>query len=75
MAEAFDTWRKGREDLREELADMAIYLLGLAEMTDVDLQDKIAAGRSHQLPSVRARHWERNPLPFPRLDRDVWALR
>jgi NTP pyrophosphatase (non-canonical NTP hydrolase) len=43
MAEAFDAWRKGRDDLGEELADVAIYLLGLAEMTGVDLQDEIEA--------------------------------
>ena len=41
MAEAFDAWRKGREDVGEELADVAIYLLGLAEMTGIDLQDEI----------------------------------
>jgi hypothetical protein len=43
IAEAFDAWRKGREDVGEELADVAIYLLGLAEMADVDLQDQIEA--------------------------------
>ena len=43
IAEAFDAWRKGREDLGEELADVAIYLLGLAEMTGVDLQAEIEA--------------------------------
>jgi hypothetical protein len=43
IAEAFDAWRKGREDAGEELADAAIYLLGLAEMTGVDLQDQIEA--------------------------------
>ena len=41
VAEAFDAWRKGREDLGEELADVAIYLLSLAEMTSVDLQNQI----------------------------------
>ncbi len=43
IAEAFDAWRKDREDLGEELADVAIYLLGLAEMTGTDLQDEIEA--------------------------------
>jgi predicted ArsR family transcriptional regulator len=40
-AEAFDAWRKGRDNFGEELADVAIYLLSLAEMTGVDLQDEI----------------------------------
>jgi NTP pyrophosphatase (non-canonical NTP hydrolase) len=43
IAEAFDAWRKGCEDVAEELADIAIYLLGLAEMTGVDLQDAVEA--------------------------------
>ena len=43
IAEAFDAWRKSREDLGEELADVAIYLLSLAEMTGVDLQHEIEA--------------------------------
>ena len=30
IAEAFDAWRKGREDVGEELADVAIDLLSLA---------------------------------------------
>jgi NTP pyrophosphatase (non-canonical NTP hydrolase) len=43
IAEAFDAWRQAREDLGQELADVVIYLLGLAEMTGVDLQDEIEA--------------------------------
>ena len=43
IAEAFDAWRKGRGDVGEELADVAIYLLSLAEMTGIDLQDEIEA--------------------------------
>lgn len=43
VAEAFEAWRKGRPDVAEELADTAIYLLGLAEMLGVDLQDAVEA--------------------------------
>jgi hypothetical protein len=43
VAEAFDAWRKGRVSLGEELADVAIYLFGLAEMTGYDLQDEVEA--------------------------------
>lgn len=43
VAEAFDVWRKGREDVGEELADIAIYLFSLAEMTGVALQDEVEA--------------------------------
>jgi hypothetical protein len=43
VAEAFDAWRKGHDTLGEELADVAIYLMGLAAMTGVELQDEIAA--------------------------------
>ncbi len=43
VAEAFDAWRKSRDSLGEELADVAIYLMGLAAMTGVELQDEIAA--------------------------------
>jgi hypothetical protein len=52
MAEAFDAWRKGREDVGEELADVAIYLLGLAEMTGIDLQDEIEAKMSKNVARV-----------------------
>ena len=43
IAEAFDAWHKGREDVGEKLADIAIYLLSLAELTGLDLQDQIEA--------------------------------
>ncbi len=38
LGEAFSAWRKGRPHLGEELADAAIFLLGLAETTGHDLQ-------------------------------------
>ena len=57
IAEAFDAWRKGREDVGEELADVAIYLLSLAEMTGVDLQDQIEA----KMTKNAARVYQRLP--------------
>jgi MazG-like family len=57
MAEAFDAWRKGRADLADELADVAIYLLSLAEMLGIDLQDAVQA----KLAANAARTYE--PLP------------
>ena len=43
VAEAFDAWRKGLPALGDELADAAIFLLGLAEMVHVDLQEAVEA--------------------------------
>jgi NTP pyrophosphatase (non-canonical NTP hydrolase) len=57
IAEAFDAWRKGREDVGEELADVAIYLLSLAEMTGIDLQDQIEA----KMAKNAARAYQRLP--------------
>ena len=41
IAEFVDAWRRGLPDIGEELADVAIYLLGLAEMVGVDLNDQV----------------------------------
>ncbi|WP_424215704.1 hypothetical protein ACN20G_26425 (plasmid) [Streptomyces sp. BI20] len=41
VGEAFTAWRKGLPDAGEELADVFLYLVGLAEMTGVDLQDEV----------------------------------
>jgi NTP pyrophosphatase (non-canonical NTP hydrolase) len=42
VGEAFKAWRKGRPDLGGELADIHIFLFGLAEMTGVDLAAETA---------------------------------
>ena len=42
VAEAYDAWRKEKPDFAEELADIAIYLLGIAEITKVDLGSEIS---------------------------------
>lgn len=41
VAEAYEAWRKNKNDLGEELADVAIYLLGLAEILGIDLGKEI----------------------------------
>ncbi|HEU0079093.1 MAG TPA: MazG-like family protein [Longimicrobiaceae bacterium] len=44
IAELFEAWRtRSQSGVSEELADVAIYLLGLAEMIGVDLEAEIEA--------------------------------
>lgn len=41
VAEAYDAYLKGKDDLGEELADVAIYLLGLSEILGFDLKEQM----------------------------------
>lgn len=41
VAEAYEAWRKKKDDFGEELADVMIYILGLAEISGIDLEDEI----------------------------------
>lgn len=41
VSEAYDAWRKHHADLGEELADIAIYLMGLSEILGIDLEKEI----------------------------------
>lgn len=41
VGEAFEAWRKKKDNLGEELADVAIYLLGMAEILGIDLENEI----------------------------------
>lgn len=41
MAEAYEAYRKKKNDLGEELADVVIYLLGISEILGVDLEKEI----------------------------------
>ena len=43
MAEAFTAWREGSAELGAELADVAIFTMGLAEMTGTDFGREIDA--------------------------------
>ena len=41
VAEAYEAWKKKKDDLGEELTDVAIYLLGLSEILGINLEDEI----------------------------------
>ena len=41
VSEAHEVQRKKKEDLGEELVDVAIYLMGLSEMLGFDLEEEI----------------------------------
>ncbi|MDD3187714.1 MAG: MazG-like family protein [Bacilli bacterium] len=41
VAEAYEAYKKKKDDLGEELADVAIYLMGLAEILGLDLEKEI----------------------------------
>ena len=41
VAEAYESWRKKKGDVGEELAGVAIYLLGLSEILGIDLEEEI----------------------------------
>lgn len=41
VGEVYEAWRKKKDDLGEELADIAIYLLGLSEMLGFNLEAEI----------------------------------
>ncbi|MEU7240359.1 MazG nucleotide pyrophosphohydrolase domain-containing protein [Streptomyces sparsogenes] len=43
VGEAFTAWRKRLPDLGEELADVLLYLVSLAEMNGIDLQAEVEA--------------------------------
>lgn len=41
VGEAYEAYRKKKDDLGEELADIAIYLLALSKMLGISLKDEI----------------------------------
>ena len=41
LGEAYMAWLKKKDDLGEELADVAIYLLGISEILGIDLEKEI----------------------------------
>lgn len=61
LGEAFSAWRKQRPDLGGELADVLIFLAGLAEITGVDLQAEVE--RKLALNEARAYEFLPNGTP------------
>ena len=41
LGKAYMAWLKQKEDLGEELADVAIYLMGISEILGLDLEEEI----------------------------------
>ncbi len=41
MGEAYNAWLKKKDDLGEELADVVIYLMGISEILNIDLEQEI----------------------------------
>lgn len=41
LSEAFEAWRKKQDSVGEELADVLIYLMGLAEILGVNLEEEL----------------------------------
>lgn len=58
IGEAFDAYRK-QQEVGEELADVAIYLLGLAEILSIDLEAEIHKknGRQPKAPLYQLWQW------------------
>lgn len=41
MGEAYSAWLKKKDDLGEELADVIIFLMGISEILNIDLEKEI----------------------------------
>ncbi|WP_329133225.1 hypothetical protein OG552_15320 [Streptomyces sp. NBC_01476] len=61
IGEAFTAWRKGLPDFGEELADVFLYLVALAEMNGIDLNDEVA----NKIDRNTRRVYERNEHGAP----------
>ena len=54
-------WLKGKDDYGEELADVAIFLLGISEISGIDLEKEIL----HKMDKNKKRKYElKNGVPI-----------
>ena len=61
LSEAYMAWFKGKDDYGEELADVAIFLLGISEISGVDLEKEII----NKMNKNKKRKYEiRNGVPI-----------
>src|SRR5215471_3381345 len=67
VSKAFDAWSKGRREMAEELAAIAIFLLRLAEMVGIDLQEVVEA----KLAVSKSRIYTKRPNGAPVKDASV----
>ena len=56
VGEAFTAWRKRLDDFGEELADIAIYLMAIAQMNGIDLDTEV----TRKLAKNATRSYKRN---------------
>jgi NTP pyrophosphatase (non-canonical NTP hydrolase) len=61
IGEAFTAWRKDLPDYGEELADIFLYLVAVAEMTGIDLADAV----THKMAINAARTYRTNRNGVP----------
>ena len=71
VGEAFEAWERGGPGLGEELADVAIYLLGLAEILHIDLGAEV----ERKMEINRRRRYAVVDGVWQRLDEDNGAKR
>ena len=61
VSEAYMAWLKGKDDYGEELADVAIFLLGISEISGIDLEKEIL----HKMEKNTKRKYElKNGVPI-----------
>jgi NTP pyrophosphatase (non-canonical NTP hydrolase) len=62
IGEAFTAWRKDLPDYGEELADIFLYLVAVAEMTGIDLADAVT--NKMAINAARTYRANRNGVPI-----------
>lgn len=55
LAEAYQAWLKKKDDLGEELADVTIFLMGIAEILGINLEEEVL----HKMEKNKKRVYKR----------------